>query len=184
MTVFCMSGSFLGSFVSFCCFLPIGRQTCLAWQGAALLSYSHARQILQTIFSTPGLKQCPMHSTSASDLRAERHPPVEISKSRPLVVSLDMGYIQQVIEGRYIDKEKLLDLLIKEFGRGNFQVRVRSPPAKFTLRILMSRRYSLTAGFLQFLPYSPRYAALQHKPCLATLKANTLQEQIDACFPG
>jgi len=36
-----------------------------------------------------------------------------------------MGYIQQVIEGRYIDKEKLLELLNREFGRGNFQVRIQ-----------------------------------------------------------
>jgi hypothetical protein len=41
-----------------------------------------------------------------------------------------MGYIQQVIEGRYIDREKLLDLLNREFGRGNFHVRVEPPPAK------------------------------------------------------
>jgi len=36
-----------------------------------------------------------------------------------------MGYIQQVIEGRYVDKEKLMNLLNKQFGKGNFHVRIQ-----------------------------------------------------------
>src|ERR1700694_946780 len=63
---------------------------------------------------------------------------------RLLITSLDMGYIQQVIEGRYIDKEKLLNLLNKEFGRGNFQVRVQPLPVKSWYECLSAYRYSLT----------------------------------------
>ena len=37
-----------------------------------------------------------------------------------------MGYIQQVIEGRYIEREKLMTLLRTTFGEGHFVVRVSS----------------------------------------------------------
>lgn len=36
----------------------------------------------------------------------------------------DMKLVSQVIEGRYIDKGKLADMLVKNFGKGNFRVRV------------------------------------------------------------
>lgn len=35
-----------------------------------------------------------------------------------------MKFVNQVIEGRYIDQEKLVNMLNKNFGKGNFRVRV------------------------------------------------------------
>jgi hypothetical protein len=50
--------------------------------------------------------------------------PEEVHLCSTQATPTDDGLVKQVIEARYIDQRKLMDMLKKEFGVGKFDVRV------------------------------------------------------------
>jgi hypothetical protein len=92
------------------------------------MSYVAPRlHLLQTAVTT--LKNLGVSGVSVSDSRQINIPASTTLKALSIVMfpSSKMKKISQIIENRYIDEDKLLDVCMHKFGLGNYRLRVGLP---------------------------------------------------------